>query len=115
MDKNLPAILSALVLSVGAGLPVFADESNFCLIPVRAVSVVVGTPIAVTREIPHNYKVLLDQYNDDNMSWKIMGAFSSIPVAVVAGTIKGCIGGAKHALTNKPFSKDAFSLGVLDE
>jgi hypothetical protein len=42
----------------------------------------------------------------------------SAPVAAIAGPIKGTICGAKngiHYSIDKPFSKDAFSLGKLED
>jgi hypothetical protein len=105
-----------MLLAPGLALPVLADESgNFLLLPFRGAAAAAGTPIAITREVPHNFKLCLHEYKDDNISWKIMGSVSTCIVAPCAAIVKGCIRGPKNAIVQPAFSKDAFSLGDMED
>ena len=46
-----------------------------------------------------------------------MAALAGVPFGIFTGTLEGSYYGMKNAAmnTDKPFSKDAFSLGDLDE
>ncbi len=96
--------------------PALADDGgNFVTLPFRTAAAVAGTPIAIAREIPRQFKLCLGEYKDDNNSWKIMGATGTLAVAPIASVIKGCIAGPKNAFKHPVFSKDSFSLGELDD
>lgn len=81
-----------------------------------ATGIVVGTPIAAVRMSGRDIKAVFDQYDGDTFSWKFWGRPLALPIGIIEGTIKGCIGGPKNAIRyskDKPFSKDAFSLEEL--
>jgi len=109
--------LSLSLLYLALQSPAVADDSggNFLTIPFRAAAAVAGTPIAIAREIPHQFKLCLGEYKEDNNSWKIIGATGTLAVAPIASVIKGCIAGPKNAFKHPAFSKDSFSLGELDD
>lgn len=113
-------VFSALVLK-----PAFSDsdiKKEVCKLPLTATSVaastVVGTPIAIVRKTGSQYVGCVKEFKKDSNTYKFWGALYSVPVAIVAGPIKGTICGAKNAVRysiDKPFSRDAFSLGNLEE
>jgi len=83
-----------------------------------AAGIVAGTPIAIVRKTGRQYMGCVKEFKKDSNTYKFWGAVYSAPVAVTAGLIKGAIYGPKNALhysVDKPFSKDAFSLGDLEE
>jgi len=90
-------------------------------IPLGAASmasgIVVGTPVAIVRKTGGQYVECLNEFKNDSNTWKFWGAFYSLPVAVTAGLVKGAVYGPKNAIghsINRPFSKEAFSLGELE-
>lgn len=110
-----------LVLSAVLAGPAFASGDLITKPAVSAASItagtVAGTPIAIVRKTGSQYKGCVNEFKKDSISYKFWGALYSGPVAAVAGPIKGTICGAKNAIRysiNKPFSKEAFSLGNLE-
>jgi hypothetical protein len=83
-----------------------------------AAGTVVGTPIAIVRKTGSEYIGCVKEFKKDSNTYKFWGAAYSAPVAVVSGLIKGTVYGAKNAVHysfNKPFGKEAFSLGNLED
>ena len=83
-----------------------------------AAGTVAGTPIAIVRKTDEQYVRCVKLFKRDNNSYKFWGTTCSIPVAVGAGLIKGTIYSTKNAVyysVNKPFDKNAFSLGPLKD
>ena len=83
-----------------------------------AAGTVAGTPIAIMRKTGSQYIGCLNEFKKDSNTYKFWGAAYSAPVAVISGLIKGTVSGAKNAVRysiDKPFGKDAFSLGHLED
>ena len=102
--------------------PVFAADDLITKPIVSAASMtagtMAGTPIAIVRKTASQYVGCVKEFKKDNNTYKFWGALYSAPVAAIAGPIKGTICGAKNAIhysVDKPFSKDAFSLGKLED
>jgi hypothetical protein len=125
MKKIFTISLSLLALSALAMTPILADSG----LPINignaslsassmATGALVGTPIAIVRNTGSQYVGCVKEFKKDSNSYKFWGALYSIPVAAVAGPIKGTICGVRNAVrysVDKPFGKEAFSLGNLEE
>ena len=117
-------VLGTVVFSTTSVLPACADSNALkdgCMVPVTAASMatgtVVGTPIAIVRKTGSEFVSCVKLYRKDSNSYKFWGSLCSVPVAGASGLIKGTIYGAKNAVghsINRPFGKDAFSLGELE-
>lgn len=92
-----------------------------------ASGVVLGTPIATGRETYKSY-ISFTEAAADKVGGKVGGKDSgpvclvvslvTLPAAVVVGGAKGLYYGVKNGVWGgfeKPFYKDSYSLGVLDE
>jgi hypothetical protein len=125
MNKIFTISLSLVAFSILVSKPVFADSDvleNISKVSLSATSVatgaVAGTPIAIVRKTGSQYVGCVKEFKKDSNSYKFWGALYSAPVAAVAGPIKGTICGIKNAVRysiDKPFGKEAFSLGSLEE
>ncbi len=87
-----------------------------------AAGLVIGTPIAVVREIGHNYMHFTEGAADkvgghDNAPACVLASLFSLPAALVVGSVKGVYVGAKNGVGgfNTPFQADSFSSRNLDE
>lgn len=125
MNKVFIASLNLIALSALVLKPAFADsdiKKTVCRLPLSAASIAVGTvagtPIAVIRKTGGQYVGCVKEFKKDSNTYKFWGAVYSAPVAVISGSIKGTISGAKNAVhysVAKPFGKEAFSLGNLED
>ncbi|MBI4533384.1 MAG: hypothetical protein HY711_05495 [Candidatus Melainabacteria bacterium] len=121
--------LAAVLLS--SVLPVSAEDAkemmqNAAMFPVKALGVgaglVLGTPIAVTRCTASKTREYTGTFADKigGKEHAVPTAFAmvlSVPFGVLAGTSQGVYYGGKNAIAHgseKPFSKDSFSLGDLE-
>ena len=128
--KNSKAILvAATLLSIGSILPTYASESvddmakNTALFPVKVLAVgsaaVVGTPIAVTRQVAVRIREFTGTFADniggkEDFPPNLFASVFSIPFGTLVGAAEGLYYGPKNAVTHgveKPFSQDSFSLG----
>ncbi len=124
-NKISLASLSLLVFNAFAIKIAFADSDIIKAVgkvslsaSSMAVGTVVGTPIAIIRKTDSQYVGCVKEFKKDSNTYKFWGAACSAPVAVISGLIKGPVYGAKNAISysiDKPFSKDAFSLGNLED
>lgn len=122
------AALIAITLSSGTATPAFADDAgdmlkNSAMLPVRLVSIgstaVVGTPIALTRQISVRIREFTKTFADkigghEDFPPNFFASFLSVPCGLVVGTGEGLLYGGKNAFGpgyEKPFSLQAFSLG----
>jgi hypothetical protein len=126
MNKILIVSLS-LIVAVSALIlkPAFADsdvlqEAGKVSLSVTSIAAgtVAGTPIAIVRKTGSQYIGCIKEFKKDSNTYKFWGTPYSALVAVVAGPIKGTICGAKNAIrysVDKPFSRESFSLGNLED
>lgn len=96
---------------------------NSAMLPVRLVSIgstaVVGTPIALTRQISVRIREFTKTFADkigghEDFPPNFFASFLSVPCGLVVGTGEGLLYGGKNAFGpgyEKPFSLQAFSLG----
>ncbi len=130
--KNLKALLGAgLMLSVVSALPARADSvndmaKNSAMFPVKILAVssaaVVGTPIAVTRQVAVRIRNFTGTFADhiggkDDFPPNLFASVASIPIGTVVGVAEGLYYGPKNAVSHgveKPFSQASFSLGDID-
>ncbi|HNB24505.1 MAG TPA: hypothetical protein PKZ32_18945 [Candidatus Melainabacteria bacterium] len=127
MKKLVAATLSVLALSAATVAPAFAGDDNpvvkALMLPVKVVAfgttAVVGTPVAVVRMSAKNSCESTKSIAGDKGNPLVTGmaALAGVPFGIFTGTLEGSYYGMKNAAmnTDKPFSKDAFSLGDLDE
>lgn len=104
------AVLADPAIVKPAARPVAAASS-------MVTGIVAGTPIAVVRKTGSQYIGCVKEFKKDSNTYKFWGAVYSAPVAVVSGLVKGTTYGPKNAIrysTNKPLSKDSFSLSNLE-
>ncbi len=113
-------LISTLMLkpsSADSGTLKTVGKVSICATSIAA-GTVVGTPIAMVRKAGSQYVDCVKEFKKDSNAFKFWGAGCSVPVAVVSGLIKGPVYSAKNAIrysTDKPFGKDAFSLGKLED
>ncbi|MBX9690074.1 MAG: hypothetical protein K2X27_25410 [Candidatus Obscuribacterales bacterium] len=130
--KNLKALFTAgLLLSVISTLPARADSvndmaKNTALFPVKILAVssaaVVGTPIAVTRQVAVRIREFTGTFADniggkEDFPPNLFASVLSIPFGTIVGTAEGLYYGPKNAVEKgieKPFSQASFSLGDMD-
>ncbi len=130
--KNLKALLGAgLMLSAMSVLPARADSvndmaKNTAKFPLAIVAVsaaaVVGTPIAVTRQVAVNIRNFTGTFADhiggkEDFPPNLFASVASIPVGTVVGIAEGLYYGPTNAVKHgveKPFSQASFSLGDID-
>jgi hypothetical protein len=120
--KNIPAItVCAILMSLCICRSSNADNA-VSKVPLSAASMatgaIVGTPIAIVRKTKSQFCGCLKEYKKDSNAYKFWGTGCAAIVAAPAGLIKGSICGAKNAVVHsvqQPFSRDAFSLGKLQE
>jgi len=122
------AALTALTLCSSTATPAIADDAgemlkNSAMLPVRLVSIgstaVVGTPIAMTRQISVRIREFTKTFADkigghEDFPPNFFASFLSVPCGLVVGTGEGLLYGGKNAFGpgyEKPFSLQAFSLG----
>lgn len=131
MKKSKAGLAAALLIAASASLPARADDTNEMLkntamFPVTAVAIgsamVVGTPIAVTRQV----SVRIREYTAtfaDNIGGKehfppnLFASVLSVPFGAIVGTAEGVYYGPKNAIQHgveKPFSVASFSLADMD-
>jgi len=125
MNKIYIVSLSLILCSALLLQPAFADSDGLNTISKASLSAssmvggtVAGTPIAIVRKTGSEYIGCVKEFKKDSNTYKFWGAAYSAPVAVVSGLIKGPVYGAKNAIhysIDKPFGKEAFSLGKLED
>ncbi|MBX9690482.1 MAG: hypothetical protein K2X27_27450 [Candidatus Obscuribacterales bacterium] len=124
MSRNLAPLLAVCITLAGL-LPAKADDSlkGVAMIPVRllafATGAVVGTPIAVVRKTASNTTEMSGELSgkSDNPLLRGGSALVILPFAVFKGGLEGLYMGTANSWKNsseKPFSKDSFSLGDMD-
>lgn len=121
-------VMAAIALCLATSSPALADGAgemmkNSAMLPVRLVSVgstaVVGTPIALTRQISVRIREFTKTFADkigghEDFPPNFFASFLSVPCGLVVGTGEGLLYGGKNAFGpgyEKPFSLQAFSLG----
>ena len=126
--KTTLLALSTLAATLGAAGPALADGTkdmikNSAMLPVRMLSVgstaVVGTPIAITRQVTVRIRQFTKEGADKIGGSKdfppnFYASFFSVPAGTLVGTAEGFYYGGKNAVQagyKKPFSLEAFSLG----
>jgi hypothetical protein len=125
MNKIFALVLTEVILQANWLIsPAFADKEvakAICALPVHAASMaagtVVGTPIAILRKTKSQYFGCLKEYRKDSNAYKFWGSGYSLIVAAPAGVVKGTVCASKNAIVHsvdKPFSKETFSLGKLE-
>lgn len=123
MSRNLAPLL-AFCLALSGLLPACADDSakGVAMIPVRLVAfatgAVIGTPIAILRKTAENTSGMSGQLAGDDGNPALRGAAALVvlPFAVFKGGLEGAYYGTANSWANsseKPFSKDSFSLGEM--
>lgn len=125
MKKLVAATLSVLALTIAGVTPVFADENpvkQAFMFPVKIAAfgagVVVGTPIAIVRTSAKNTKQSTKDIGGEGNAVKTgLAAIVGLPLGVFTGTLEGSYYGISNATmhTDKPFCKEAFSLGELGD
>ena len=127
MKKIVAATLSVFALSAATAAPALAGDDSpvmkVFMFPVKVVAfgttAVVGTPVAVVRMSAKNSCESTKSIAGDKGNPLVTGmaALAGVPFGIFTGTLEGSYYGMKNAAmnTDKPFSKDAFSLGDLDE
>ncbi len=132
-SSKLALALSAL-LAMGSLAPAFAGDdsgvdkaANASLIVTRigglGAGMVVGAPIAVTRETIRSYRGLTESAAD-KIGGKDFGpscllvSLVTLPASLVVGGAKGTYIGSRNAFKhgfNDPFNSESFSVGKLEE
>ena len=127
MRKVVVSTLAAILLSGAIQLPSHAIEmgdigQKAIKFPMQMTSFVVGTifgtPIAVGRKVMSNTKETCDNLGGDSTWKKAAAGVVALPVGLFKGGLEGLYLGPKNALYEsgeKPFSKECFSLGDLDD
>lgn len=125
MKKLAAVTLSTLALSFAGVTPVFAGDNpvkQVLMFPVKIAAfgtgVVVGTPIAIVRTSAKNScKSTKDIGGEGNAVKTGLAAIVGVPFGVFTGTLEGSYYGLSNATmhTDKPFCKEAFSLGELGD
>ncbi len=125
MNKIFIISLSLLIFNALMGKSAFAASDVVKTVSKTSSSAtsmvagtVIGTPIAIVRTTGSQYIGCVKEFKKDSNTYKFWGALYSAPVAAIAGPIKGTICGVKNAVhysVDKPFGKEAFSLGNLEE
>jgi hypothetical protein len=133
VKRSKLALAFAAITAVGMVIPAFAGDggvhkaSEVALVPVRLAGVgaamVIGTPIAVTREVPKQFCGMTTTVADkvgghDFFPSCLLASVVTAPAAVVVGGGKGVITGSKNAVIHgfgEPFAPKSFSLGNLEE
>ncbi|MBX9878936.1 MAG: hypothetical protein K2Y22_10810 [Candidatus Obscuribacterales bacterium] len=127
-SKVLLAAITATTLFSATSTPAIADGAgemmkNSAMLPVRLVSVgstvVVGTPIALTRQVSVRIREFTKTFADkigghEDFPPNFFASFLSVPCGLIVGTGEGLLYGGKNAFGpgyEKPFSLQAFSLG----
>lgn len=131
--KNLRALFAAgLTISVLSALPARADSvndmaKNSAMFPVKILAVssaaVVGTPVAVTRQVAVRIREFTGTFADniggkEDFPPNLFASFLSVPFGTIVGAAEGLYYGPKNAVVHgveKPFSQASFSLGDIDE
>ena len=128
MKKSTFSALAAVAFTIGSVLPACADEpmsmlKNTAMFPVRALGVgsgiVVGTPVAVTRRVSNRCIGYTQTFADkiggkDSLPPVLFASVLGVPFGVLAGSAEGVYFGGKNGIVHgseKPFSKESFSLG----
>lgn len=128
MKATEKTVMAAVALCLATSSPALADGAgemmkNSAMLPVRLVSVgstaVVGTPIALTRQISVRIREFTKTFADkigghEDFPPNFFASFLSVPCGLVVGTGEGLLYGGKNAFGpgyEKPFSLQAFSLG----
>ncbi|HEY9786471.1 MAG TPA: hypothetical protein V6D17_13775 [Candidatus Obscuribacterales bacterium] len=128
MNKILAAALCSLAVTTSVYLPASAKDIGetakaVFMVPVKLVSfsagALVGTPIAVVRMTSKNtVQATKDISGKDANPIKVgFASLLGLPIGVVTGTVEGGYYGMENAAihTDKPFSKEQFSLGELKD
>ncbi len=125
MKKFTAVTLSAFALFIAGVKPAFAGDNPMMqvfMFPVKVVafgtSAVVGTPIAIVRTSAKNTcKSNKDMGGEGSVVKTGLLSVVSLPLGIVTGTLEGGYYGLSNASmhTDKPFCKDAFSLGELGD
>lgn len=130
--KNLNLLFAAgVIASVVSALPAQADSvndmaKNSAMFPLKAVAIgsaaVVGTPIAVTRQVAVRIREFTGTFADniggkEDFPPNLFASFLSVPFGTIVGSAEGLYYGPKNAVVHgveKPFSQASFSLGEID-
>ncbi|HEY9787836.1 MAG TPA: hypothetical protein V6D17_20785 [Candidatus Obscuribacterales bacterium] len=127
MRKVLAATLCSLALTTAGVAPAFAEGDGVASVvvgyPLRAASIatttVLGTPIALFRSMKHDTCEMTKAMAGDDQNAVLIGfsALAGVPLGMVTGTYKGLTRGVGNAIvhSDKPFSKDQFSLEELGD
>ncbi len=128
MKKSTLSALAAAAVTIGSVLPACADEpkdmlKNTAMFPVKALAIstgmVVGTPVAVTRRVSNRCIEYTQTFADkiggkDSLPPVLFASVLGVPFGVIAGSAEGIYFGGKNSIvhgSDKPFSKESFSLG----
>ncbi|MBI1272324.1 hypothetical protein GC174_18010 [bacterium] len=137
MKTSKLGVALALMAMVGMSAPAMAADSEpleqvtqgslmVTRVGAMGAGVVLGTPVAVVRESVKSYidftgmaadKVGEPLGGKDNGPVCLVCSLVTLPVGLVAGTLKGVYYGTKNGVVggfNTPFHPDTFSLGELD-
>lgn len=125
MKKLVAVTLSTLALSIAGVTPVFAGDNpvkQVLMFPVKIAAfgagAVVGTPIAIVRTSAKNTKQSTKDMGGEGSAVKTgLLSIVALPLGVFTGTLEGSYYGLSNATmhTDKPFCKEAFSLGELGD
>ena len=125
------AALAALSMALGIVSPALADDKgggleravDGSLVVTRVGGVgaaaVLGTPVAVVRDVLHMYKTwtpdLADKVGGKDFAPSVaLVSVATVPASLVWGGVCGTFHGTRNAVTkgfNEPFHPDSFSLG----
>ncbi|HEY9786418.1 MAG TPA: hypothetical protein V6D17_13505 [Candidatus Obscuribacterales bacterium] len=134
MKRSKLAFALSLLMSVGLLSPAMAAEDEGLdkavqgsLIGTRlgglGAGLVVGVPVAVTRQVVKSYKDMTNSLADKVGGHEFgpsvaLVSLVTVPASLVYGGATGTFYGGKNAFVhgfNEPFTGDSFSLGKLEE
>jgi hypothetical protein len=131
--KNLKAFALSAVMAAGLVTPALASDEGVekvvdgSLIVTRmgglGAGMVIGTPVAVTRQVVKSYKDMTEKAADKVGGHEFgpscaLVSFVTVPAALVYGGATGVFYGSKNAFVhgfNEPFHPDSFSVGKLED
>lgn len=131
MKKKTAIALCSLAVMAGFTAPAkAADSDSICdkfgcvaMAPFKAAAllpgIVIGTPIAVTRKVAEESMDATKKvaHDSSNPAFLLAAGIVGLPIGMFVGGVEGLYYGPANAFTNhdKPFSKEAFSLGEIGE
>lgn len=131
--KNLKAFALSAVMAAGLVTPALASDDGVekvvdgSLIVTRmgglGAGMVIGTPVAVTRQVVKSYKDMTEKAADKVGGHEFgpscaLVSLVTVPAALVYGGATGVFYGSKNAFVhgfNEPFHPDSFSVGKLED